>query len=44
MLSYIDFEGSNFEMIVPLQKQNILKNDKAIFKDISKNQFSSCLY
>ena len=36
MLSYIDFEGSNFEMIVPLQKQNILKNDKAIFKDISK--------
>ena len=36
MLSYIDFEGSNFEMIVPLQKQNILKNDNAIFKDISK--------
>ena len=23
-------------MIVPLQKQNILKNDNAIFKDISK--------
>ena len=25
MLSYIDFNNSNFEMVVPLQKQNILK-------------------
>ena len=36
MLSYIDFDNSNFEMVVPLQKQNILKSDNAIFKDISK--------
>ena len=36
MLSYIDFDNSNFEMVVPLQKQNILKNDNAVFKDISK--------
>ena len=36
MLSYIDFYNSNFEMVVPLQKQNILKNDNAVFKDISK--------
>ena len=36
MLSYIDFDNSNFEMVVPLQKQNILKNDNIIFKDISK--------
>ena len=36
MLSYIDFNNSNFEMVVPLQKQNILKNDNAMFKDISK--------
>ena len=27
---------ANFEMVVPLQKQNILKNDNIIFKDISK--------
>ena len=27
MLSYIDFDNSNFEMVVPLQKQNILKNE-----------------
>ena len=36
MLSYIDFENSNFEKVVPLQKQNILKNDNTMFKDISK--------
>ena len=36
MLSYIDFDKSNFEMVVPLQKQNILKSDNAIFKDMSK--------
>ena len=36
MLSYIDFDKSNFEMVVPLQKQNILKSDNAVFKDISK--------
>ena len=36
MLSYIDFNKANFEMVVPLQKQNILKNENIIFKDISK--------
>ena len=36
MLSYIDFNKANFEMVVPLQKQNILKNENMIFKDISK--------
>ena len=36
MLSYIDFDNSNFEMVVPLQKQNILKTNNAVFKDISK--------
>ena len=36
MLSYIDFDKSNFEMVVPLQKQNILKSDNAVFKDMSK--------
>jgi len=36
MLSYIDFDKSNFEMVVPLQKQNILKSDNAAFKDMSK--------
>ena len=36
MLSYIDFDKSNFEMVVPLQKQNILKSDNALFKDMSK--------
>ena len=36
MLSYIDFNKANFEMVVPLQKQNILKNQNIIFKDISK--------
>ena len=36
MLSYIDFDKSNFEMVVPLQKQNILKSDNAMFKDMSK--------
>ena len=36
MLSYIDFDKANFEMVVPLQKQNILKNENKIFKDISK--------
>ena len=36
MLSYIDFDKSNFEMVVPLQKQNILKSDNSIFKDMSK--------
>ena len=36
MLSYIDFNNSNFEKVVPLQKQNILKNDNTMFKDISK--------
>ena len=36
MLSYIDFDKSNFDMVVPLQKQNILISDNAIFKDMSK--------
>ena len=36
MLSYIDFSKSNFETVVPLQKQNIIKNDNLIFKDIAK--------
>ena len=36
MLSYIDFNNSNFEKVIPLQKQNILKNDNTMFKDISK--------
>ena len=36
MLSYIDFNKANFEIVVPLQKQNILKNENIIFKDISK--------
>ena len=36
MLSYIDFNKANFEMVVPLQKQNILKNENIMFKDISK--------
>ena len=36
MMSYIDFDKANFEMVVPLQKQNILKNENIIFKDISK--------
>ncbi len=36
MLSYIDFNNSKFEIVVPLQKQNILKNDNIMFKDISK--------
>ena len=36
MLSYIDFNKANFEMVVPIQKQNILKNENIIFKDISK--------
>jgi predicted negative regulator of RcsB-dependent stress response len=36
MLSYIDFNKANFDMVVPLQKKNILKNDNKIFKDISK--------
>ena len=36
MLSYIEFDKSNFEMVVPLQKQNILKSDNSIFKDMSK--------
>jgi len=36
MLSYIDFDKSNFEMVVPLQKQNIMKSDNAVFKDMSK--------
>ena len=36
MLSYIDFNKANFELVVPLQKQNILKNENIIFKDISK--------
>ena len=36
MLSYLDFNKANFEMVVPLQKQNILKNENIIFKDISK--------
>ena len=36
MLSYIDFNKANYEMVVPLQKQNILKNENIIFKDISK--------
>ena len=36
MLSYIDFGNSNFEKVVPLQKQNILKYDNTMFKDISK--------
>ena len=35
MLSYIDFDKSNFEMVVPLQKQNILKSENIIFKDMS---------
>lgn len=36
MLSYIDFDKNNFEVVVPIQKKNILKNDNIIFKDISK--------
>ena len=36
MLSYIDFNKANFELVVPLQKQNIFKNENIIFKDISK--------
>ena len=36
MLSYIDFNKANFEIVVPLQKQNILKNENIMFKDISK--------
>lgn len=36
MLSYIDFNKANFDLVVPLQKQNILKNENIIFKDISK--------
>ena len=36
MLSYIDFDKSNFEIVVPLQKRNILKSDNAAFKDMSK--------
>ena len=40
MLSYIDFDKSNFETVVPLLKQNILKNSNTIFKDISKINLS----